>query len=95
MKFQHITKQAVSELLFYLAEKEEFSSVKKIQGINKKDVVEILKEIAVQLKNEMADEGPNQKSNAEGFNLSPKALSLVSCLSPREELLLFKSFKII
>lgn len=94
MKFKNVTKEAVCELLFYLAEKEDFSSIKKLKGFNQEEVAEIIRELAIQLKNQVADEGPNQKANSEEFNLSPKALSLISCLSPREELLLFKSFKL-
>ena len=94
MRFKDVTKDAVCELLFYLAENEDFCSLSKLKTFSKSEVSEIIKEIAFQLKSEMADEGPQQKQNNSNYGLSSKALSLVSCLSPREELLLFKSFKL-
>ncbi|MBI2339890.1 MAG: hypothetical protein HYU99_05950 [Deltaproteobacteria bacterium] len=95
MRFKDVTKDAVCELLFYLAENEEFPSLAKLKTFTKSEVAEIIKEIAFQLKGEMADEGPRQKLNSANFDLSSKALSLISCLSPREEQLLFKSFKLL
>lgn len=96
MKFKNFTKEAVYELLLYLAENEEFQSVKSLKGVKKEDVYGVLQEIADQLKQEVAgEEGLNQRPHYPDFNLSPKAMALISSLSPREEMLLFKSFKII
>lgn len=96
MKFKNFTKEAVCELLLYLAENEEFQSVKSLKGIKKEDVYGVLQEIADQLKQEVTgEEGLNQRPHYPDFNLSPKAMALISSLSPREEMLLFKSFKII
>lgn len=96
MKFKNFSKEAVSELLVYLSESEEFQSIRAVTGFSKKDVCEVLEEIAIQLKQEsVTEEGMNQRPNYPDFNLSPKAMALISSLSPREEMLLFKSFKII
>lgn len=95
MKFKNITKEAVCELLLYLAEHEEFESLKSLKAFTKEEMQEVLREIAIQLKEELTDEGGSQRPHYQEYNLSPKALSLISCLSPREELLLFKSFKLL
>lgn len=95
MHFKSHTPEAVSELLLYLAENEDFSSTKSIgSSFSKKEIKNILKEIAEQIKDSgFEEEAP--RANYSDQSLSPKALSLISCLSPREEMLLFKSFKIV
>jgi hypothetical protein len=94
MKFSKATKEAVTELLTYLAEQENFKSFSTAHGFDKEEIKEVLLEIAVQLKKEASEEMPNQRVNYNEFELSPKALSLISCLSPREEMLLFKTFRL-
>ena len=95
MKFKNVTKEAVCELLLYLADQEEFESLKSLKSFTKEEVQEVLREIVVQLREELTEEGGNQRPHYQEYNLSPKALSLISCLSPREEMLLFKSFKLL
>ena len=95
MKFKNFTKEAVCELLCFLAEHEDFGSLKELKGLSKEEVAEIFMEIVLHLREDMIDEGPNHRLDHSGFNLSPKSLSLISCLSPREEMLLFRSFKLL
>lgn len=95
MKFSNISKEAVSELLNYLAEHEEFTSMNALRAFSKQEIREVLYEISRQLKSEVIEEGPHQRPHYPDYHLSPKALALISCLSPREEMLLFKSFKLL
>ena len=93
MKFKNFSQDVVAELLLHLAENEDFSSIKSLKAFTKEEVVEILNEISIGLKNEITLEaGPKVDFN--NFDLSTQAQSLISCLSPREEMILFKSFKI-
>ena len=95
LQFQKLSKEAVCELLSFLQENEEFSSLKSLKGISKQDVRGVLEEIVTQLQKELIEEMPAQKPNYSDHSLSSDAMSLISCLSPREEMLLFKSFKLL
>ncbi len=95
MKFKNFTKETVYELLTYLAENEDFSSLETLKSFSKKEVVEILKEIALGLKEEMNTEEVGARPSLSDTNLSPKTISVLSSLSPKEELLLFKTFKVV
>ncbi len=95
MQFQDYSKEAVCELLLFLADHEDFSSLQATEGFHKKDVKDVLKQIAAQLRHELAEDLPPQRPQYNQLSLSTKAMSLVSCLSPREEMLLFKSFKVL
>ncbi|MBX7149200.1 hypothetical protein K1X76_08935 [bacterium] len=95
MKFNNLSREAVSELLMFLAENESFDSIKKQKGVTRQDVVEIFKEISKQLMEEELKEGVEQRVQFNDSEFSPKVQALISSLSPREEMLLFKSFKIL
>ena len=95
MKFKNMSREAVTELLLYLAENEPFSSLTAFKGLNLEDVQEVFREMAFQLKEEVTEEGGSQRPQYSSFNLSPKAMALISALSPREEMLLFKSFRLL
>ncbi len=95
MKLKNFSADTVSELLIYLAEHEEFPSLKNLREFKKEEVCDMLKELAQSLKEASLTEGGFQKADLNGFELSSKALSLISALSPREENILFKSFKLI
>lgn len=94
MKFKNLTHEAVCELLLYLAEYEDFESIKRLNGLKKEMVREIFQEIAAQLRQEMNSE-TTARPDYSHLNLSSEALSIISSLSPREEMLLFKSFRLI
>lgn len=96
MIFKEFAKEAVSELLIYLADNEDFKSLKGVSAFTQSDVRRILRELAQQLKEEENLETNNEKRpQYDDLELSSQAMALISSLSPREELLLFKSFKII
>lgn len=90
-----MSREAVCELLLFLAENESFESLSALKGLNLEDVQEVFREMAFQLKDEVTEEGGNQRPQYSSFKLSPKAMALISALSPREEMLLFKSFKLL
>lgn len=90
-----MNREAVTELLLFLAENESFASLSALKGLTVEDVQEVIREIAFQLKEEVTEEGPDQRPQYSSFKLSPKAMALISTLSPREEMLLFKSFKLL
>lgn len=96
MKFSNTSHEAVGELLQHLADNEEFQSLKKVADFSPADVRVILREIAAQLQEVGGEDVKGTaKPNYEKLKLSPKAVSLISCLSPREEILLFKSFHLL
>ena len=95
MKFKNHSHEAISELLLFLAEKESFESLKGVREFKKEEVADILKEIAMALRDESLTDGGSQKADLSSFELTSQALSLISSLSPREETILFKSFKLI
>lgn len=94
MKFKNLSQELVVELLMHLAKNEDFASLKTLKAFSKEEVAEVLIEIAEHLKNEITLETLGQKVDFNNFDLSTQAQSLISCLSPREEMILFKSFKI-
>ncbi len=95
MKFKNHSLEAISELLLFLAEKETFDSLKGVREFKREDIAEIFKEIALSLRDESLTEGGSQRADLSSFELTSQALSLISSLSPREETILFKSFKLI
>lgn len=95
MKLKNISNETASELLLYLVEHEDFPSLKGLKTFSKEEVIEILKEISLMLKEASVQEAGFQKADVSGFELSSQALSLISCLSPREETILFKSFRLL
>lgn len=95
MKLEQISNEALAELLLYLAENEEFQSVKRLKGFSVADVKGVMMALAEQIKKIKPEpEGPH-RPQYDKLQLSPKALALLSSLSPREEMLLFRSFKVV
>lgn len=94
MKFTQMSREAVCELLVFLAENEEFPSVKALKNLSTEEVSQALTELAEGLRSEAAAEEPAAKANYNTRELSEKTLNLIGSLSPKEEMLLFKSFKI-
>ena len=95
MKFQNFSNEVVSELLGFLADHEEFNSVKAMGEFSTDEVKSILHQLSKQLREQGLEDMSADKPRYEDLSLSPKALSLISCLSPREEMLLFKSFRVL
>lgn len=94
MKFKHMNPDAVCELLIHLAEHEDFKSIKAL-GLKEDDVRDVLHEMAAQLKLAITAETSGTRPDYSQLNLSTEAMSLLSSLSPREEMLLFKSFRLV
>lgn len=91
-----MSREAVTELLLFLADNEAFPSLSGLKGLTREDVSEVLREMAFQLRDEVTDgDGSSQRPQYSSFKLSPKAMALISALSPREEMLLFKSFRLL
>lgn len=95
MEFKNYPKEVVSEILMHLADHESFGSLKGLKDVSRKEVAEIIREISKKLKAESEAELTGEKPSYTEHKLSQKTLALISCLSPREEMLLFKSFHLI
>lgn len=96
MTFKKFEPEMVCEFLLLLAEKGDFSKITdEFSDIRESDIHLILKEVSEFIRKKMVEEVPQQRPQYSQLNLSSKAMSVVSCLSPREEMILFKSFKIL
>lgn len=95
MKFKEFSTGTVVELLNFLADYEKFESVKQLGEMSTNQVKDILRTIATQLKDTEVADSTYNKADIGSFELSSQAMKLVSCLSPREETILFKSFKLV
>ncbi len=95
MKFKDFSCSTVGELLTYLADNEKFESVKQLGEMSPNQVKDILRVIAAELKKSDVMDSAYNKADVGSFELSSQAMKLVSCLSPREETILFKSFKLV
>ena len=94
MKFKNFTHEMVSEILRHLADNEKFSSLKETSAIKNTDVKELFYDMAQQL-DDMAKETPvMRKSQLHRGELSNTTQEVISSLSPNEENMLFKSFRI-
>jgi len=89
MSLSSYSTETISELLRHLADHEVFESTEKI-GFHSSEVSDILRSVATDLEKTFKD-----RVQAEELPLSPKVLGMLSSLSPREEFLLFKSFKLL
>jgi len=94
MKFKKFSPETVAELLIHLAEKENFDSLKGITEFSKKDVQKLFAEIADQLKELSENEPHMRKEHVSQKDLTDNVYKVISRLSPQEENLLFKTFKI-
>lgn len=98
MQFKDFNAEAVCEMLLYLADYEEFHSLKEV-GISPKEAKDILRELVFLIKSEVGSSEEvvsyQQKASYSSLEISSQAQSLISCLSPREEMLLFRSFKLV
>lgn len=84
----------VAELLEYLAENESFASVKGFYSIKPNDVRSVLDELANQIRDLSVDEPIMRRSQVKEKDLASKTSQAISKLSPKEEEVLFRSFKI-
>ncbi len=88
-----LPKETLSELLLYLAEHEEFSSLQALNSFNPAQVRAALKELAFELRRESEKERDLSKMAYKHLEeLSPKVKQVLSTLTPREFQTLFKQF---
>lgn len=91
MKFKDFNKEVVGYLLEHLAKCERFESAKAL-GIESSEVAQVLRELASHIS--QLTEETVERPRYDDLSLSPKAMALISCLSPHEEAVLFKSFRL-
>lgn len=94
MKFSKFSNEVVAELLVFLAKNEDFSSIKSIKSIQKKDVVEVLQELSDYIQHQSQADPIVRKSSVSSKQLGSKTTQVIAKLTPQEENQLLKSFKI-
>lgn len=97
MKINTMPKKFAAELLLFLAENEDFSSVSKLLGdeIAQGEIRAMLREISSGLIEESIKESKDNKFNSkENVYLSKQAKAILSYLSPLEENSLLSAFGI-
>lgn len=94
MEFKNFSPETVAELLIYLADNDKFDSLKNLKEFSKGDVTNVLRELADQLKTVAATQPVLKKENVRQKDLTDNINRVVGKLTPHEENLLFKSFKI-
>lgn len=97
MEIHVMPKDALSELLLFLAENEEFESVKNflVDGFTVQEVKGALRELAEGLRKEASQEaGPGYNAQKDG-RLTKEAKEIISYLSPGEEKSLLTAFGLV
>ena len=96
MKIKALPKETLAELLHFLADTESFEQTTQILGASVAigDLRRALREIGSVLRKEAQEEAKaaGSTSSNENSHLSPKAKELLSCLTPREERIVSKTF---
>lgn len=98
MKITVMPKQTAAELLLFLAEHEEFSSVAKLleDGVTVEEVCSLLREVSKELLMESAIELKDKKYDLKkDAHLSKQAKDIISYLSPHEEKTLLEAFGLV
>lgn len=95
MKLKNFDSEIAYQLLMYLADNETFPSLAKFKEVKKSEVAEMLKEIAQSIKQSAQAEATVQRTQLDESDLSAKTMSVLSQLSPKEEMILFKTFKLV
>jgi hypothetical protein len=98
MKISAMPKETAAELLIFLAEHEEFSSVTKLleEGITVEEIRTLFREVASELLRESAQELKDTKYDTKkDAHLSPQAKKIISYLSPHEEKTLLEAFGLV
>jgi len=89
-----IPKDALAELLIYIAEHETFASLKDFSSFKPAEVRFALKELAMQLKKELQRDGATGVDIAKLKGIDKRTKQILSALSPRESKLLLRAFSI-
>lgn len=90
-------KEALAELLLFLAEKEEFESVRGelADGVTMEEVRGSLSELATALQKEAAEEENTAYNPQKDIRLSKETKTLITYLSPGEEKSLLGAFGVV
>jgi hypothetical protein len=94
MKFSQFSCDTVAEVLTYLADHEEFSSIKPSKSLGKSEIKTIFYEIAAHLREESKNSPMLKRASLRQKEFTDQTHSVISKLTPQEEETLFKSFKI-
>lgn len=97
MELHSMPKETLAELLFFLAENEEFNSVKRllVDGFSIEEVRASLRELAEGLRKEAGGESLHQYNAQKDIRLSKEAKDIISYLSPGEEKSLLTAFGLV
>lgn len=94
MKFSKFSHDMVAELMVHLAENESFVSIHKVKDVSRSDIKTLFYEIAEEVK-KISDTLPVvNRSEIRKSDLSDSTHDVISHLSPQEENILLRSFKI-
>ncbi len=94
MQFKKYSPDTVAELFLYLADHEKFTSLAKLKEFSRADVSGIFREIAEQLLEHVKNVPAISKKSFRGNDIPDSLNKVIANLSPYEENILFKSFKI-
>lgn len=94
MLLNHYSLETASELLMYLAEHEEFSSVRKLRELGQDEVRGILRDVAENLKQEAGKQPLVSRKQLRPRDLPNRLSKVIENLTPQEENTLFKTFRI-
>jgi len=97
MKIQTMPKETLAELLLFLADHEEFASVEEllIDGMTLQQVRSALRELALELKREAAQEAESDYNPQKDSRLAKETKTIISYLSPGEEKTLLQAFGLV
>jgi hypothetical protein len=94
MKTSQFTPDTIAELLVYLADRETFPSLKSLKNWSKQDVKTVFEELAANLRQSASKEPIVRKSQINAQEFNDKTRKIINKLTPQEEEILLKSFKI-
>lgn len=94
MKFEKYSYETVAELLAFLADHESFDSIRTVKNVSSDDIRELFHDMAGQLRDQAKNTPIMRKSQLQQKDLAYKTHQVISKLTPQEEEILFKTFKI-
>lgn len=94
MEIKTMPKETLAELLFFLAENEEFAAVEKAlaEGVSVHEVRAALRELGEALRREADQDAAGQYNAQKDRSLSKETKTIISYLSPGEEKTLLTAF---
>lgn len=97
MKIQTMPKETLAELLLFLSDNEEFASVQEllIGGMTIQQVRSALRELALELKREAAQETETNYNPQKDSRLAKETKTIISYLSSGEEKTLLQAFGLV